>query len=97
MDAVLLSGFAKVKQGEKVLDLGTGTGIIPILLAGQDEGGSSHGPGDPGGKRGHGKAKRGATIHLEDRVSIVDRRYQGGSAAVWVWLPLMSSPPIRPI
>ena len=27
MDAVLLSGFAKVKQGEKVLDLGTGTGI----------------------------------------------------------------------
>ena len=32
MDAVLLSGFAKVKEGEKVLDLGTGTGIIPILL-----------------------------------------------------------------
>ena len=32
MDAVLLSGFARVKQGEKVLDLGTGTGIIPILL-----------------------------------------------------------------
>ncbi len=32
MDAVLLSGFAKVKEGDKVLDLGTGTGIIPILL-----------------------------------------------------------------
>ena len=32
MDAVLLSGFAKVKKGENVLDLGTGTGIIPILL-----------------------------------------------------------------
>ena len=32
MDAVLLSGFAKVKKGEKALDLGTGTGIIPILL-----------------------------------------------------------------
>lgn len=32
MDAVLLSGFAKVKQGDTVLDLGTGTGIIPILL-----------------------------------------------------------------
>ena len=32
MDAVLLSGFAKAKAGEKVLDLGTGTGIIPILM-----------------------------------------------------------------
>lgn len=32
MDAVLLSGFVKVKRDETVLDLGTGTGIIPILL-----------------------------------------------------------------
>ena len=32
MDAVLLSGFAKAKQGDRVLDLGTGTGIIPILM-----------------------------------------------------------------
>ena len=30
MDAVLLSGFAAVKKGERALDLGTGTGIIPI-------------------------------------------------------------------
>ena len=33
MDAVLLSGFAAVKDGARVLDLGTGTGIIPILLS----------------------------------------------------------------
>lgn len=32
MDAVLLSGFAKAKRDERVLDLGTGTGIIPILM-----------------------------------------------------------------
>lgn len=32
MDAVLLSGFAAVKDGARVLDMGTGTGIIPILL-----------------------------------------------------------------
>lgn len=32
MDAVLLSGFAQVKPGGTALDLGTGTGIIPILL-----------------------------------------------------------------
>ncbi len=33
MDAVLLSGFATAPDGGKVLDLGTGTGIIPILMA----------------------------------------------------------------
>ena len=38
MDAVLLSGFAAVKPGEKVLDLGTGTGIIPLLLSAKTEG-----------------------------------------------------------
>ena len=38
MDAVLLSGFARVKQGEKAIDLGTGTGIIPILLEAKYEG-----------------------------------------------------------
>lgn len=32
MDAVLLSGFAQVREGERAIDLGTGTGIIPILL-----------------------------------------------------------------
>lgn len=32
MDAVLLSGFVRVKPGAKVLDLGTGTGIIPLLV-----------------------------------------------------------------
>lgn len=35
VDAVLLSYFADVKRGQKVLDIGTGTGIIPILLAGK--------------------------------------------------------------
>lgn len=34
IDAVLLANFAKVKDKDKVLDLGTGTGIIPILIAG---------------------------------------------------------------
>lgn len=32
MDAVLLSWFAKVMEGDKVLDMGTGTGIIPLLM-----------------------------------------------------------------
>ena len=38
MDAVLLSGFVRVKKTETVLDMGTGTGVIPILLEGKTEG-----------------------------------------------------------
>lgn len=38
MDAVLLSGFTKVKKGERALDMGTGTGIIPILLKAKTQG-----------------------------------------------------------
>ena len=38
LDSVLLSDFAKkIKKGANVLDLGTGTGIIPILLCGKTE------------------------------------------------------------
>lgn len=39
MDAVLLTDFVKVKTGERVLDLGTGTGVIPILLEAKTQGG----------------------------------------------------------
>lgn len=38
MDAVLLSGFSKIKKKEKVLDMGTGTGIIPVLLKAKTQG-----------------------------------------------------------
>lgn len=38
MDAVLLSSFARVNEGEKAIDLGTGNGIIPILLRGKTDG-----------------------------------------------------------
>lgn len=37
MDAVLLSGFAKAGKGDEVLDLGTGTGIIPLLMEAKTE------------------------------------------------------------
>ena len=38
MDAVLLSGFARIRKGDHVLDMGTGTGIIPILLKSKTKG-----------------------------------------------------------
>lgn len=32
LDAVLLAHFATVRRGDRVVDLGTGTGVIPLLL-----------------------------------------------------------------
>ncbi|MDO4529950.1 MAG: methyltransferase, partial [Lachnospiraceae bacterium] len=32
MDAVLLSGFVQAGKKDKIIDLGTGTGILPLLL-----------------------------------------------------------------
>jgi tRNA1Val (adenine37-N6)-methyltransferase len=36
-DAVLLSDFAKIKKNKRVVDFGTGNGIIPLLLYGKYE------------------------------------------------------------
>jgi len=43
IDSVLLADFAPVRKGDKVLDLGTGNGVIPLLLAGKREPGLIHG------------------------------------------------------
>lgn len=70
MDGVLLSGFAVVRPGERVLDLGTGTGIIPILLAAKTEG--EHFTGLEIQEESADMARRSVIYnHLEDRVDIV--------------------------
>ena len=38
MDAVLLADFARVEARDRAADFGTGTGILPLLLAGRDRG-----------------------------------------------------------
>ncbi len=38
MDAVLLADFAVIRPGDRVADLGTGTGILPVLLIGRGKG-----------------------------------------------------------
>ncbi len=71
MDAVLLSNYAKVKPGEKCLDLGTGTGIIPILLAAKTKG--EHFTGleiQPGSVEMATRSVR--YNNLEDRINIVE-------------------------
>ena len=38
MDAVLLTAFSTIKDGENMIDLGCGNGVIPILLKGKTKG-----------------------------------------------------------
>ncbi len=37
MDAFLLAGFIKPQAKQQIFDLGTGSGVLPLLLAGQDQ------------------------------------------------------------
>ena len=70
MDAVLLSGFARAKEGAKVLDLGTGTGIIPILMAAKTK--AHHLTGLEIQEESADMARRSVLLnHLEEKIDIV--------------------------
>lgn len=70
VDAVFLSDFARVKPGESVLDLGTGNGIIPILLSAKTEG--KHFTGLEIQDKTADMARRSVAYNgLEDKVEIV--------------------------
>lgn len=71
MDAVLLSGFARVKKGERAVDLGCGTGIIPILLEAKTEG--THFTGLEIQKTSADMARRSVKMNgLSEKISIVE-------------------------
>ncbi len=71
IDAVLLTGFARVKDGDTVLDLGTGTGIIPILLEAKT--GASHLTGLEIQPESADMAKRSVCYNgLEKKIDIVE-------------------------
>ncbi len=70
IDAVLLSGFAKVKKKEKVLDMCTGTGIIPILLEAKTAG--EHFCGIEIQEQVADMARRSVVLNnLQDKIDIV--------------------------
>ncbi len=70
MDAVLLSGFAKAGRGDKVLDMGTGTGIIPILMEAKTE--AAHLTGLEIQEESADMARRSVELNrLQDKIRIV--------------------------
>ena len=70
VDAVFLSDFVRVRPGESVLDLGTGNGIIPVLLSAKTE--ARHITGLEIQSDTAEMARRSvAHNHLEDRIDIV--------------------------
>ena len=70
MDAVLLSDFAKVKEGDKVLDFCTGTGIIPILMEAKTK--AAHFSALEIQKDSAEMARRSVFLnHLEEKIEII--------------------------
>lgn len=70
VDAVFLSNFVKAKPGSRILDLGTGTGIIPVLLAAKTE--DTHMTGLEIQDASVEMADRSVQLnHLEDRIEII--------------------------
>ena len=70
MDAVLLSDFAKVKEGDKVLDFCTGTGIVPILMEAKTK--AAHFTALEIQEDSAEMARRSVSLnHLEEKIEII--------------------------
>ena len=96
VDAVLLSQFSKIRKNEKVMDLGTGCGILPLLLSQTTKAHSFVGVEIQ--RELAELAKKNVQLnHLQDRVSILQKdfrhlkdTYPPGSFDV-----VLSNPPYR--
>ena len=70
MDAVLLTGFAHAREKDTMLDLGTGTGIIPLLMEAKYH--CSHLTGLEIQEESADMARRSVALNdLQDRIDIV--------------------------
>lgn len=96
VDAVLLAGFVEPKPGESIFDLGTGSGVIPLLLWLREE--NIRVTGLEIQPRLAGQAQRSVLLNgLADRITIV----QGDLKELqeeWLgrWDTVVSNPPFFP-
>lgn len=95
LDAILLAHFATVRPGARVVDLGTGTGVIALLLAAR---GAGHVAGLEFSQSMAAMATRSVMLNnLQDKVEIV----QGDLCKIKEYLPaghydvVVSNPPYR--
>jgi len=70
MDSVLLADFAAVRKEDTVVDFGTGTGILPLLLIGRDKG-SRFRAIEIQEEYCEMASRTMALNHLEERVSVI--------------------------
>lgn len=96
IDAVLLSQFIKIRKNERVIDLGTGCGILPFLLSHTTNGHSFVGVEIQKGLAECAK-KNVVLNHLEDRISILkqDFRELKGTFPPGSFDVALSNPPYR--
>lgn len=94
MDAVLLAGFAGAHQGDRCLDLGTGNGIIPLLLSAKTQ--AEHIIGLEIQPEIADMARRSVALnHLEKKIEIItgDIREADGIFAPASFHVITSNPP----
>ncbi len=96
IDAILLSQFASLRKDEKVMDLGTGCGILPLLLSKTAKGSIFVGV-EIQKTLAECATKNVHLNHLEDRISILcqDYRQLRGSFPPGSFDVVLSNPPYR--
>ncbi|BCR03935.1 SAM-dependent methyltransferase [Desulfuromonas versatilis] len=98
LDPVLLCAFARVAPGEALADLGTGSGVIPLLLARMSEAERLVGVEVQPGMAG--RARRSVELNgLAGRVEIVeaDLRSLQGTLPAQGFDVVLANPPFRPL
>jgi tRNA1Val (adenine37-N6)-methyltransferase len=96
LDPVLLCAFAKVAKGEVVADLGTGSGVVPLLLAART--GAKKIVGVEIQPELAGRARRSVLLNcLQDRIDILegDLRELQGRLEPQAFEVVVANPPFR--